>query len=87
MASLRGKGLSVRQPGYPRWKVWSSPSFRALVHVWSSKCTPFLLYCICCFFTIRLLTTWFTADSTKLELYNPLNGESRAERGATSRLK
>ena len=32
------------------------------VHV--VRCAPFLLHCICCFFTIRLLITRFTADST-----------------------
>jgi hypothetical protein len=35
------------------------------VRTCSSRCAPFFVQRICCFFTIRLLTTWFTVDSTK----------------------
>ena len=37
---------------------------RVLTRVCNSTCAPLLLHCICCFLQNRLLTTWFTVDST-----------------------
>jgi hypothetical protein len=34
-------------------------------HLQEQVRSPSGIHCICCFFTMRLLTTWFTADSTK----------------------
>jgi hypothetical protein len=44
-------------PGYQRMKVSRSSSFSTFVRTWIRLCAPDSLYRICCFFTIRLLTT------------------------------
>jgi hypothetical protein len=36
----------------------------SFVRVCSNRCAPQRVRCICCFFTMRLLITWLTVDST-----------------------
>jgi hypothetical protein len=35
------------------------------VRICSNRCAPRWLHHVCCFFTMRLFTTWFTVDSTR----------------------
>jgi hypothetical protein len=54
-----------RKPGYQVRNIASHSSFKTRVRICSRRCAPRLVHCIYCFFTMRLLTTWFTVDSTK----------------------
>jgi hypothetical protein len=47
----------ARNPGYHWRNVASHSPFNTRVRIWSSKWAPRLLHRICCFFTMRLLTT------------------------------
>src|SRR6267143_701188 len=51
--------------GYQRLNTVPSSRLSVLTRVCNSRCAPRLLHCICCFLQKRLLTTWFTVDSTK----------------------
>jgi hypothetical protein len=64
-AQAATRGGWARKPGYQVRNVSSHPSFNTRVRICSRRWAPRLVYCICCFFTMRLLTTWFTVDSTK----------------------
>jgi len=46
-----------RKPGYQRRNVSSHSSLSTRVRICNSRCAPRWLHCICCSFTIRLLTT------------------------------
>jgi hypothetical protein len=46
-----------RKRGYQRRKIPSQSSFSTCVRTCKSRCAPSGVHCICCFFTIRLLTT------------------------------
>jgi hypothetical protein len=48
---------SVCIPGYQRTKVFRSWSLSTFVRTWSRLCAPDSVHRICCFFTMRLLTT------------------------------
>src|ERR671935_219218 len=50
--------------GYHRLNTVPSSRLSVLTRVCNSKCAPRLLHCIYCFLQKRLLTTWFTVDST-----------------------
>jgi len=50
---------------YQRATVARRSSFNTCPQTSSSRCAPCLVQRICCFFTVRLLTTWLTVDSTK----------------------
>jgi len=54
----------ARNPGYHLRKTSSQSPLSTRVRICSSKWAPRWLQRICCFFTMRLLTTWFTVDST-----------------------
>jgi len=67
----------VGEPGYQRWKSAASSSLRTRVRIWRSRWAPRGVQRICCFFTMRLLMTWLTADSTKeLEMVSPARWRS-----------
>src|SRR6266853_1409579 len=51
--------------GYQRLNTVLNSRLSVLTRVCNSRCAPRLLHCICCFLQKRLLTTWFTVDSTK----------------------
>src|SRR5262249_32803329 len=55
----------ARKPGYQVRNVSSHSPFNTRVRLCCSRGAPRLLQCICCFFTMRWLTTWFTVDSAK----------------------
>src|SRR5712664_3041663 len=54
-----------RKPGYHVRNVSSHSPFNTRVRICSRRWAPRGLHCICGFFTMRLLMTWFTVDSTK----------------------
>ena len=56
--------VAVRKLGYHCRNSPSNSLFRTFVRIWTRRWAPFLDHCICCCFTIRLLITWFTVDST-----------------------
>jgi hypothetical protein len=64
-AQAATRGVGDRKPGYQVRNVASHSPFKTRVRICSRRCAPRLVHCICCFFTMRLLTTWFTVDSTK----------------------
>ncbi len=65
------------KPGYQRWKSAASSSLRTRVRIWRSRWAPRGVQRICCFFTMRLLMTWLTADSMKeLEMVSPARWRS-----------
>lgn len=55
--------------------------------MWSKRCAPRSVHCICCFFTNRLLTTWLSVDSTNAVLIlSPCRHESGSFRGCQAAL-
>src|ERR1700732_3440113 len=59
-------------PGYQRNSVERHSSFKTRVLTCSKRWAPRSVHRICCFFTMRLLTTWLMADSTKpVEMVSP----------------
>src|SRR6266851_5982414 len=63
--------------GYHRLNTVPSSRLSVLTRVCNSRCAPRLLHCICCFLQKRLLTTWFTVDSTKpVAIASPLRYRS-----------
>ena len=59
--------------------MWSKSSLRTWARIWTKRCAPRLVHCICCFFTIRLLIIWFTADSTNPEAVTPIKANHLME--------
>src|SRR5262249_8084617 len=53
-----------RNRGNQRRNTSSNSLLRTFVRVCTSKCAPFSVHCICCFFTNRRLTTRLIVDST-----------------------
>jgi hypothetical protein len=48
-----------------RQHISSHASFNTRVRICSRRWAPRFVHGICGFFTMRVLTTWFTVDSTK----------------------
>src|SRR5436305_9439396 len=70
--ALSGDSVGMANTGYQRWKTLASSWLSTLVRTWSSRCALSGAHRICCFLTIRLLTTWLTVDSTNaLEIASP----------------
>jgi site-specific DNA recombinase len=63
-AFFAGTSSTGRNPGYHFRNVSSSRLSRTQVRVCSSRWAPFFVHCICWRLANRLLTIWFTADST-----------------------
>jgi hypothetical protein len=62
----------LRVAGYQRSKVGRRSSFSTWARTCNSRWAPFLVQRIYCFFTKRLLITWFTVDSTNaVEMTSP----------------
>jgi len=60
-----GGHAAERNRGYHRRNTSWSSLLSTFVRVYSNRCAPQGVHCICCFFTMRLLIIWFTVDSTK----------------------
>src|SRR5664280_2429855 len=58
--------------GCHRWKSSASWSLRTRTRTCNRRCAPRGVQRICCFLTMRLLTSWLTADSTnEVEMVSP----------------
>src|SRR5712691_8190834 len=63
--------------GYQRLNTEPNSWLSVLTRVCNSRCAPRFDHCICCFLQNRLLTTWFTVDSTKpVAMASPLRYRS-----------
>src|SRR5262245_34319149 len=56
---------STSRSGYHRLNIDPNARFNVFTRVCRSKWAPRFDHCICCCLQKRLLTTWFTVDSTK----------------------
>src|SRR5216684_2874031 len=70
--SARSSRSSEAKAGYHTRNVAASSPLSVRVRACRRRCAPSGIHRMCCFLTIRLLTTWLTVDSTNaLEIVSP----------------